>query len=287
MALIKNCFYAARRQGDINHITGDVNYIALVLDGKKTVLTIHDIESLAGSNWLKNLLLSLFWLKLPVKRAAFITVVSHHSKKKLIQATGVSESKVVVIPNCIQIPEAAYKPKETINKQEPVLLQVGTKSNKNLSMLVEAVTGLSCKILILGKLTEDQVNLLNRQGIRYENYFNLKYQEVLELYYKADILTFVSTYEGFGMPILEANALGIPVITSNTASMPEVAGEGALFVNPYKASEIRAAIEKLIEDDQLRASLVKAGKVNVARFSPEKIASQYEALYARVTETAK
>ena len=95
----------------------------------------------------------------------------------------------------------------------------------------------------------------------------------------ADILAFVSTYEGFGLPIIEAQAIGRVVITSNLASMPEVAGKGALFVNPFSVEEIREGIVSLIENEHDRATLIKRGLENVKRFDKEKIANQYQEIY--------
>ncbi|WP_162056427.1 glycosyltransferase [Pontibacter pamirensis] len=283
-ALLKNIMYASKRQGQVNHITGDVYYIALALDNKKTVLTIHDIDSLGSKNRVKNFLLHLLWLKLPVRRVKYVTVISEYSKRKVLAATGIAANKVVVIPNCVQLTDRDYKPKVQLNKQEPVLLQVGTKSNKNLPHVVEAIKDLSCRLLILGKLSPIQMELLEEKGIVYENFYSLKYEEVVALYYRADIVTFVSTYEGFGMPILEANALGRPVITSTTTAMPEVAGEGAVLVDPFKPEQIRQAVVDLVADDTYRNDLVSKGYQNVQRFKPEMIAAKYEALYKRVLE---
>ena len=287
LALLKNSLFAKDSQGQVNHITGDVYYIAMALDGKKTILTIHDLDSLYSNNKIKNSLLQLFWLQLPVKKAMFITVISEHSKKKLRAATGIAEDKVVVVPNCVPFTNEDFKPKNSIDKTEPILLQVGTKSNKNLENVLAAIEGFACKLIIIGRLSDSDLAQLHDKGITYENHVQLSYEAVIKLYYKADIVTFVSTYEGFGMPILEANALGRPVITSNVSAMPEVAGEGALLVNPYEPKEIRAAIEKLVADDVSRNKLVEAGYKNVQRFRPEQVAAQYEALYKRVIEENK
>lgn len=284
IALLKNSLYAAERQGQVNHITGDVYYIALALDSKKTILTIHDIDSLGSGNKLKNFLLHLLWLKLPVSQVKYVTVISEYSKRKVIAATGVSSDKVLVIPNCVQLTDKDFKPKEQLNKMEPVLLQVGTKSNKNLPNIVEAIKGLPCRLLIIGKLTDKQIELLEDNKVLYENFFSLDYSDVIGLYYRADIVTFVSTYEGFGVPILEANAVGRPVITSTTTAMPEIAGEGAVLVDPFKPDQISQAIFKLIEDDTFRNELVNKGYQNVQRFKPEMVAAKYEELYKRIVE---
>jgi glycosyltransferase involved in cell wall biosynthesis len=287
LAMIRNCFYARSRQGQVNHITGEIYYIALALKRQSTVLTIHDVDSLGSSNKLKDLLLHYIWLKLPARRVKYVTVVSEYSKQKLLNATGIAADKVVVIPNSVPFAENDFIPKAHINKQEPVLLQVGTKSNKNLVNLVSAINGLYCKLIIIGKLSEEQKNHLEANSINYELFHSLEYAEVVSLYYRADIVTFVSTYEGFGMPILEANALGRPVITSTTASMPEVAGTGALLVNPHNPLEIRAAIDKLIIDDEFRSELVALGYKNAQRFKPEVVAAMYEDLYERVLLESK
>ena len=101
-------------------------------------------------------------------------------------------------------------------------------------------------------------------------------------YQLADIIVLPSTYEGFGMPILEAQAVGRPVLTSNISSMPEVAGDAACLVNPYDVNEIRAGINKIISDDNYRESLIQKGFENIKRYNPERIATDYYELYQRV-----
>jgi glycosyltransferase involved in cell wall biosynthesis len=282
IALIRNMFYAYKNQGVVNHITGDIYYISLTLEGSKTIITVHDLESLDSLNWVKQYLLFLFWLKLPVLKVKYVTVISEHTKRKLLKATGISEEKVVVIPNCFTFKQEDFKPKAELMGDRPVLLQIGTKPNKNLENLVLAVEGLTCKLLIIGKLSEVQQQLLEVKRIDYENYWQLTDDEVKALYYRSDIVTFVSKYEGFGLPILEANAYGRPVITANVTAMPEVAGNSALLVDPYDPGQIRDAFKRLINDAELRSNLVMRGYENVQRFKPEFVATQYETLYKRV-----
>ena len=101
-------------------------------------------------------------------------------------------------------------------------------------------------------------------------------------YEKCDILSFVSTYEGFGLPIIEAQTCGRVVITSNISSLPEVAGNGAYFINPYDITEIKNGIKELINNSKLRDELIQNGIENVKRFNPEQIANQYKELYQKV-----
>ena len=93
---------------------------------------------------------------------------------------------------------------------------------------------------------------------------------------------FASTYEGFGLPILEAQATGRPVVTSNLGSMPEAAGDGALMVDPFSVEAIRAAVTSIMARSDLRSSLIERGLANVRRFQPREIAQQYARIYERV-----
>jgi len=102
---------------------------------------------------------------------------------------------------------------------------------------------------------------------------------MIQAYINCDMLCFVSTYEGFGLPIIEAQACGRVVITSNNASMPEIANNGALLVNPLDVNDIKNGINLLINNSKLREELISKGIENVKRFQPEIIANQYQQLY--------
>jgi len=93
---------------------------------------------------------------------------------------------------------------------------------------------------------------------------------------------FASTYEGFGMPIIEAQAIGRPVITSNIGAMKEVALDTACLVDPYDVESIKNGIQKLIRDEAYRDLMIKKGLKNVERFSLETISNQYIALYKSI-----
>jgi glycosyltransferase involved in cell wall biosynthesis len=105
---------------------------------------------------------------------------------------------------------------------------------------------------------------------------------MVQSYVECDMLAFPSTYEGFGMPILEAQAVERPVVTSSVASMPEVAGEGACLVDPFDVASIRAGVLRVMHDAAYRQSLVVAGRRNCARFSPREIAEAYARVYREI-----
>jgi len=272
--------HAKKHQSEINHITGDIHFIAPFLSKKKTILTIHDIGSIKSANFIKKWLLKLFWFSIPAKSVAYITVISEFTKKELLKYININPNKVIVIPNCIS-PVYQFKVKE-FYPGNPVILQIGTKENKNLIRLISAIKGLDCKLIIVGKLNEKQTNFLYDNEIEYKNYFNIDEEKLLNLYYASDIISFISTYEGFGLPILEANAVGRVVITSNIEPMTSVAGDAAFKVNPFDIEKIRNGIQTIINDSSLRKKLIKEGKENVKKYHPQLIALQYYKLYIKL-----
>ncbi len=160
-----------------------------------------------------------------------------------------------------------------------------TKKNKNLERLIYAVKNISCQLLIVGKLSNNQINLLKENNIKYLNYFQISQEEMIKVYRQSDILYFASLYEGFGIPILEAQATGRVIITSSCSSMPEVAGEGAYFVDPNNIEEIKIAIKQLIQNDNLRNQLIDKGLINCRNYQPQIIANLYSELYNEISAT--
>ncbi|HNU08905.1 MAG TPA: glycosyltransferase, partial [Pyrinomonadaceae bacterium] len=154
--------------------------------------------------------------------------------------------------------------------------------HKNLPNLIRAIDGLKCRLMILGRIDDETAAMLKEKAIDFENEFEVGEDRIRELYATADIVAFCSTFEGFGLPIIEAQAMGTPVVTSNIDPMKEVAGDGALLADPHSPEEIRAAIDRLIEDSSLREKLVLAGTDNVKRYEPATIAAKYAELYREV-----
>jgi len=277
---VLSCFEVIGKQGQVNHITGDVHFVAFLMKKNRTVLTIHDLEVLKRLTGLARKVIKFFWFTLPARRVRYITVISEFTKQELLKVININPEKVVVIHNCIS-PEIKAFPKE-FNNQKPNILHIGTAHNKNLERLIEAVDGLPVKLTILGHLRDNHKALLAKHNVEFDNFFNLPYKEVIQRYHEADLVSFVSLYEGFGLPIIEANAVGRPVITSNRTSMPEVAGDAALIIDPENTTEIRNAIIKILNDENLRNELIEKGKENVKRFSPAYIAQKYADLYEKM-----
>jgi glycosyltransferase involved in cell wall biosynthesis len=262
----------------IIHVTGDVHYAILGGWFNLRVLTIHDLTFMHRNKGVKRSILKWFWIVLPVKLAHRVTVISEATKTDVLKFVPSSHRKIKVIPNFIS-DHFVPIPVHSFNHERPNLLQIGTAFNKNINRLAEAIAGIPCTLTIIGKLDSEQKRILKQFKIQYNNKIDLTEDDLYREYASADLLTFVSTMEGFGLPIIEANACGVPVITSNNSSMPEVAGDAAFFVDPFDIHSIRDGIQSLISDGSLRNEFIEKGFENSKRFSKAKVAEQYELLY--------
>jgi len=277
---IYNTVEASFRQGDINHVTGDVHFLCYLFNKRKTVLTILDCAFTQYTKGLKYIIFRLFWYVFPEKKSSFITVISHSTKNELLKLVSCNPDKIRVIPVCIS---SGFVYKEKIfNELRPVILQIGTAKNKNILRLVESIYGISCRLDLVGKLSSEQKEALCKNNIDYNNSWDLSEHDIIIKYQECDIVALVSTYEGFGMPILEANAVGRVVVTSNVLSMPEVAGNAACIVDPFNVLSIRSGISRIINDKEYRDDLVNKGRINLLRYDPSDIVDKYLNLYRDV-----
>lgn len=268
---------AAWNQGDVNHVTGDVHFLTYFMRRHRTLLTIHDCVSLERLSGIKYWTLWFFWYWLPSRRSAAITVISDSTKKELQRHIGSDNYRIVVIPNCVS-PDYQFVPKP-FDATCPRILQVGTTKNKNIDRVATALRGITCKLVIVGKLSSEQVECLEQNEIHYENHVGISHNEMVKQYALADVVMFASLYEGFGLPIIEANATGRPVIASNLYSMPEVGGNAACYVDPFSVDSIKDAVMKISNDSAYRSSLIENGLNNAKRFSAKSIALLYADLY--------
>jgi glycosyltransferase involved in cell wall biosynthesis len=277
----RNIGFVKNLNSNLIHITGHDHYLILGLPRKKTILTIHDIEVLKRNTGLKRYLLKKLWFDWPIKRATYVNTISSFSKNELLSLNNY-KTPIQVIHNPITLP-ITYTPK-TFNEECPTILHIGTKSNKNLNRLLIAIKDIKCNLVLIGKLDNIIIKILEENSINYISKVNLSNEQMIQEYISCDLLAFVSTYEGFGLPIIEAQACGRVVITSNIASMPEIAKDGALLVNPLDVNDIKDGINQLINNSNLREELISKGLKNVKRFQPETIANQYQQMYDLVLQ---
>ena len=276
ISICKNIIFAIKERGKINHVVGDVQYLIPFL-GNKSVLTIHDCGNGVERSVVKKYIYQLFWIKLPVKFAKLTIVVSEQTKKELIEIVGYTPPFLIVIPNFVQ-PDFTFF-KKPFNFKCPNFLHIGSTNNKNLLRHIESIQNLNCTLTIIGKPSDEEYLFLQKSCIKYVIKHSLTNDELIAEYKIADVLLFASLYEGFGMPIIEAQALGLLVITSNISPLNDIAGSGAVLVDPHDVNDIRCAIISILDNridiDDLRAK----GLENINRYRIEKVGCDYHTAY--------
>ena len=274
---------ASRHCGAVNHVLGDVHYVAWLLPRRRLVLTILDCVSLERLRGPRRWLFWLIWYWGPVKRAAQITVISEFSRQALMKWVPCPSERIHVIPPPLS-PEFVHTPLAS-RVGRPRLLQFGYHRNKNLLRVIESLRHLPVTLVIVGALRPVELDALAQSNIDYENHVDLNRADLVEQYRRADLVVFVSTYEGFGLPIIEAQAVGRPVVTGNICAMPETAGGAACMVDPLDTADIRRGICKVLDDPAYAAELVEHGLKNAARYSLDRIALRYAAIYEAIVVT--
>ena len=287
-SILFNLIFLTRFKNGLFHITGDVHYAILALPKDRTILTIHDLVFLHTYKGLRRSLLKWIFLDLPVRRAKYITTISEKSKQEILDYTNCNPEKILVIPNPVDpifststpLPSAGLP--TMVGKFNPAtILFLGTKPNKNLEISIAALFGLDLHLRIIGELSRKQKEMLSKFNINYSSDFSISPEQLASEYSNADIILFPSTYEGFGLPVIEGFQAGKPVITSNISPMKEVAGDGALLADPTSIASIRDHVIKLLADQQLQTQLVAAGKEKVKQYQPGFIAEAYQQLWSK------
>ncbi len=286
--IYRNILFTKSNQTKINHITGDIHYAIFGCSKKNiNIITIHDCVTLYRypKTSLKYWIIKSVWFDLPVKRADMISVISESTRRDLIHFTKCDPQKIRVIGNFAD-PRFQYS-SFNFNQNCPRILFVGTTPNKNLGRLIEAVNGVSAKLVIIGALNAVQIEKLKTNNINYEHAEKISQEALQQKYRDCDIVAFPSIYEGFGLPILEAQATGRPLLTSDLSPMKDVAGNGACLIDPYNISSIKEGLLRIINNEEYRQQLISNGIENVKRFSLDKVAEQYASLYRELIQKKK
>lgn len=263
--------------------------------GVKLVLTIHDVMYMLPNSVLPSSP-SLYqrlgrqyrrWVVPPASRRANVIVTdSHHSSRDIETYLGAGKDKLKVIygaPNaaCRLITDATILNivRGRYGLKSPFFLALAAVDpRKNTARIIEAYakfrqmkTG-DYQLLLVGLTPANQTpfrQLVQRLGVADEVVLAgfVSEEDLVALYNAAEVLVYPSLYEGFGLPVLEAMACGTPVITSPTGSLPEVAGDAALMVNPLEVGEIANAMQRVTRDSTLAQDLIKKGHEQVKKFS--------------------
>jgi len=257
-SIFRNIAEVYRLNADVVHVTGDVHYAILGCGSKRSILTIHDCNFLKNNTGFKRWVLKKLYLELPAQRADIVTTISPKSCAEIAAALNWDKNKIRVIPNPVP-PEFRFVDKP-FYKADPVVLFIGTTPNKNLERSIPALRGLNIRLYILGSPSLTQQQLMQEHHIRF------------------------TSYEGFGMPVIEAQRSGRILVTSNIEPMVSVSGGGAFFVDPYDPDSIRKGVLNAIGDEESRKEHITNGFENVKQYSLETITAGYLALYKEVLE---
>lgn len=265
----------------------------------KTIVTVHDLSFERVPESASPRLKAFLQRNVPrsVSRSTHIIADSSATKADLIELYGVKPEKISVVLSGVQIQSSQFD-LMTIRKlypilQKPYLLAVGTiQPRKNYARIVAALARLRQKnydlIFVIaggkGWLEDSLYAEIERHGLsEYVHFLGYVPDEHLpSLYSGAACVVYPSLYEGFGFPVLEGMGYGTPVITSNVSSLPEVAGDAAILVNPYDVDELADAVTRVIEDTELRAALIDRGYNQVKRFTWQASALQLKAVYDQI-----
>ncbi len=319
MFVARNLFANARRyfsvSGRFTELTFDTTpdilhcTYQLPLRAKRAcnVYTIHDLVPLRlPFTTLDNKRQTYRLLRKIAAEADHIVTVSENSKRDIVQLLGVEEERVTNTYEAVEFPrELTERPDDLVAEQlrgsygldlQDYLLFYGAlEPKKNVGRLIDAymLSAVDIPLVITGAVgwgNKTEAKMLEElragghgQGSRRIHHFEyVSIPMLVTLIRGARAVLFPSLYEGFGLPVLEAMLLGTPVVTSRTSSLPEIAGDAALYVNPYDIDSIAEAIKTITADDGLRTELSRRGRVQAGRFSVPRYRERVASLYERI-----
>jgi len=275
--------------------------------GALNVYTIHDLVPLRlPYTTLDNKRQTYRLLRKIAAEADHIVTVSENSKRDIVRLLGVDEERVTNTYEAVEFPpELVERPDHLVAEdlrgafglglQDYLLFYGALEPKKNVGRLIDAymLSGVDIPLVITGaggwgnqaeaRMLEELRGEERAQGTRRIHHFEyVSFPMLVSLIRGARAVLFPSLYEGFGLPVLEAMLLGTPVVTSRASSLPEIAGDAALYVDPYDVDDIAEAIKTITADAGLRTELSRRGRAQAGLFSVARYRERVAALYERL-----
>ena len=284
-----------RRKIDLLHSLGYVGPWACPCP---QIVTIHDVNFVAfGSHMPASRRRALHTMtQQTARRCRRVIAVSHNSKREIVRHLQIREDKICVT-------QEAARPFEPVTEAHSAEVRKkygldgcyitafnSLSPHKNMERLVDAFSRIAGSIphslVLIGHMPPGSAlaQQIARHGLQDRVILTgyIPDADIPALIGEASLFVFPSLYEGFGLPVLEAQALGVPVACSTAASLPEVAGEGAEFFDPHDTQSIADSIGRLLSDEARRRAIALAGQANEARFSWTRTAEETLAVYRRI-----
>lgn len=282
-------------QPDVFHC----QYIQPLCGARKTVVSIHDLAHEHFPEFFHPMeaLRMKKLVRWTAKRASHILTISEFSAADIAQRFNLSRDKITV---AYLSPAPSFHPRDkqecaahlarTYGINGPFILYVGRiQARKNLPRLVEAYAEIrkhnaAVRLVIVGKKDWQSEQLLHKiRALGLEPFVSfpgfVPFDDLPLFYNAAEVFVFPSFFEGFGLPVIESMASGIPTITSLGSSLQEVAGDGALLIDPSDTNSIATALQRILTDPNLRQELVTRGLRRAAQFQKDDLAKKTLAVY--------
>ncbi|MDP3667453.1 MAG: glycosyltransferase [Sediminibacterium sp.] len=274
---LANLNWARHIKDDVVHLTGDINYLSFAISSP-LVTTVLDLGMPGKMAKWKHKIFHKIWIDYPVSKSKVVITISDKIRDEILERNSKYSGKVCTI--YVPVGKEFVPFQKVIPSSSFRILHVATSAhNKNTFRMAQALNGLDVHYRIVGIVPDETRNYLIAENIPWSHGSHLSDQEMLDEYVKSDLVVFPSLYEGFGMPIVEAQSVGRVVLTSKLDPMLEIAGKGAIFVDPFDIPDIRNGIIDFMQNSLKRDTLIQEGFKNIERFKLESIAAQYLGSY--------
>lgn len=286
----KRCSGAYQHQDNVHILSQNLSFLR---PGKRRIVTCLDLIPLImpGSLWEK------YWRRLlysGLKKADHIISISQATKDDLVRIYGIDPAKITPVMLGVSQEYHPRDKKECRTKlglpaDARLILHVGTPApRKNFIAVLKAFKSISSlkgiSLVKVGAVSDSEERFMVQNGIRDKVIIRDRVEKAdLPFYYAgADVLAFPSIYEGFGLPVLEAMASGCPVVASNTTSIPEVAGNAAILIDPYDRAGLGGKMSEILDDPNLSEKLARKGVERANDFTWERTAKETVEVYKKV-----